>query len=309
MKQRVVAIGRRLGGRFPFLRTVWAVNKRYGELNGNYLASAVTLASFLSLFPLLLVGMAIIGFFSSGDPTLPADTLRFLGLSRSDDAAGVVIEAIETAEESRAAASILGVGGLLWTGLGLVAALQYAYDSAWQVTGRGMKDKLFGLVWLIGGGALFAASFAVTSLIGALPAFFAPINLAVGLALSFALFMWTAKVLPHRDVGWKPLIPGALVGAIGLEVLKLVGGIYVPRAVASSSATYGSIGIVFAILAWLLFFGRLIVYSSVVNVVRWEEDHGTVVIDIRVPNLPGPQNDDQATRAGQQDPDPEPAPA
>ena len=39
--------------------------------------------------------------------------------------------------------------------------------------------------------------------------------------------------------------------AVGIEVLKLVGGIYVPRAVASSSALYGSIGIVFAILAWL----------------------------------------------------------
>ena len=40
-------------------------------------------------------------------------------------------------------------------------------------------------------------------------------------------------------------------GAIGLEVLKLVGTVYVPRAVASSSALYGSLGVVFAILAWL----------------------------------------------------------
>jgi hypothetical protein len=28
-----------------------------------------------------------------------------------------------------------------------------------------------------------------------------------------------------------------------------------------------------------------------------------VIIDIRVPNLPGDQNDDDATRAGQQDPE------
>ena len=44
----------------------------------------------------------------------------------------------------------------------------------------------------------------------------------------------------------------------------------------------------------VVFFGRLVVYSAVVNVVRWEEEHGTVVIDIRVPNLPGDQNDDDA---------------
>ena len=303
VRQRITGTGRRLGERYPFLVTAWAVHKRFGELNGSYLASAITLSSFLSLFPLLLVAISVIGFFSSGDPTLASDTVRFLGLSGSSEAATIVTDAIETAEDSKAAASIVGTVGLLWTGLGLVAALQYVYDTVWQVTGRGMKDKAVGLLWLIGGGLLFATSFAVTSLVGALPAFLAPVNILVGLALSFGLFLWTAKVLPHRDIGFQALVPGAMVGAIGLEILKLVGSIYVPRAVASSSAMYGSIGVVFAILAWLLFFGRLIVYSAVVNVVRWEEEHGTVVIDIRVPNLPGEQNDDDATRAGQQDPE------
>jgi membrane protein len=212
------------------------------------------------------------------------------------------VDTVEQAEESKAAASIVGVAGLLWSGLGLVAAIQYALDQAWQVTGRGMKDKLFGLAWLVGGAGLFVSSLAVTTVIGALPGFFAPLNIAVGLGLSFALFLWTMKVLPHRDVGWKPLIPGAMVGAVGMEILKVVGGIYVPRAVASSSAMYGSIGIVFAVLAWLFFFGRLLVYSAVTNVVRWEEDHGTIVIDIRVPNLPNRNQDDDATRAGQHDP-------
>jgi len=301
VKQRVVGVGQRLGERFPFLHTAWRVQKRFGELNGGYLASAVTLAAFLSLFPLLLVAIAVIGFVAGGDPNLGKDAAEFLGLT--GDARDLVVDTIEQAEQSKAAASIVGVAGLLWSGLGLVAALAYALDQVWQVTGRGMKDKLFGLAWLAGGALLFVSSIAVTSLIGALPGIFAPLNIAVGLALSLGLFLWTMKVLPHRDVGWKPLLPGAIVGAIGLEVLKVVGGIYVPRAVASSSAMYGSIGVVFAVLAWLFFFGRLIVYASVTNVVRWEEDHGTVVIDIRVPNLPNRNQDDDATRAGQHDPE------
>lgn len=291
VKQRVVGIGRGLGDRFPILRTAWAVQRRFGEVNGGYLASAVTLAAFLSLFPLLLVAIAVLGFFSHNDPTLPQSAVRFLGLSRSSDAARLVTDAIASAEKSRAAASIVGTAGLLWSGLGLVAALQYAYDAVWQVTGRGLKDKAVGLLWLVGAALLFAASFAVTAVVSALPGILAPLNFAVGIGLSFALFLWTAKVLPHRDVGWKPLVPGALVGAIGLEILKVVGAIYVPRAVASSSAMYGSIGIVFAILAWLFFFGRLIVYSSVTDVVRWEKEHGTTTIDIRVPTLPVPENE------------------
>ena len=307
VKQRVLALGRAAGRRFPFLQTAWKVHVRFGELNGSYLASAVTLSSFLSLFPLLLVAIAVLGFFSAGDPTLGADVLRILGIPASSDAASVVTEAIETAEESKTAASVVGVAGLLWTGLGLVSALQYAYDSAWQVTGRGIKDKAFGFVWLLGAGLLFAASFAVTSFINALPAVLAPVNLVVGVALSFALFVWTGKVLPHHEIPWRALVPGAMVGAIGLEVLKVVGGIYVPKAVASSSAVYGSIGIVFATLAWLLIFGKLVVYSAVTNVIRWEEEHGTATIDIRVPNLPGAE-DPVATRKGQQDPDEAPTP-
>jgi uncharacterized BrkB/YihY/UPF0761 family membrane protein len=81
-------------------------------------------------------------------------------------------------------------------------------------------------------------------------------------------------------------------------LLKVVGGIYVPRAVASSSALYGSIGIVFAILAWLLFFGRLIVYSATLNVVLWERRHGTVSVPLEMPKLPG-TTPVAATRSGE----------
>jgi hypothetical protein len=57
--------------------------------------------------------------------------------------------------------------------------------------------------------------------------------------------------------------------------------------------------VVFAILAWLLFFGRLVVYAAVVNVVRWEEDHGTVTVDVEVPKVAGQTLlTTDATRAG-----------
>jgi len=302
VKQRLSALANRLTARYAFLATAVRVQDRYSEANGSYLASSISLAAFLSLFPLLLFISSILGMFTHGDPTVPRDAVRFLGLQHSPEAAQLVTDSIRSASEHRAGASIIGIVGLLWAGLGLVAALQYALDSVWQVIGRGLKDKLLALVWLAGAAALFVGSFGVTSLVKALPGWFAPLNLATGMALSFVLFLWTFKVLPHCDVGWKPLIPGAIVGALGLEVLKLLGAVYVPRAVASSSAVYGSIGVVFAVLAWLFFFGRLIVYASTVNVVRWEEDRGTTIIDIRVPNLPG-QEDPMATRSGDREPD------
>jgi membrane protein len=295
-----------LGERWKWFATVLRVQKRYGELNGNYLASAVTLSAFLSIFPLLLFAIAVLGFISAGTPHLAGDVVNNLGLK--GDAATQISNAIATAQRSRKSASVIGVVGLLWSGLGLVAAVQYAINAAWQVTGRGWRDKLKGLLWLAGATLLFLNSFALAAVINFLPGFLAPLGIIAGLSVNLGLWLWTFKVLATRDVGWKALLPGAVVAALGLEVLKVLGAFYVPRAVASASALYGTLGVVFATLAWLLFFGRLVVYACVVNVIRWEEENGTVTVEIETPKVPG-QVSVEATRAGEVRPDATPAAA
>jgi membrane protein len=293
-----------LGKRWQWFGTVLRVQTRYGELNGNYLASAVTLSAFLSIFPLLLFAVAVLGWVSAGSPDLATRVITNLGLQ--GEAATAITSAIATAQKSRQAASVFGVLGLLWSGLGLVAAVQYAINASWQVTGQGWRDKLRGLVWLGGATLLFLNSFALAAAINFLPGILAPLGIVAGLSVNLGLWVWTFKVLGTRDVGWKALLPGAVVAAVGLEVLKAVGAFYVPRAVASASALYGTLGVVFATLAWLLFFGRLVVYAAVVNVVRWEEDHGTVTVEMETPKVPG-EVIVEATRAGESRPHPTPA--
>ena len=285
-----------LGKRWPALGTALQVQKRFSELNGGYLAAGVTLAGFLSLFPLLLVGIAVVGFVSSAGTQIANGVIEQLGLTGT--AAETIRRMITRAEDSRRAASVVGFAGLVWTGLGLVGALQYAINTAWQVTGRGWKDKVRGLTWLAGAAVGFIASFAVSAALNFLPGFVAPLGIAVGVAVNFGLWLWTLKTLANVEVGLRALVPGALLGGLGLEVLKLVGSIYLPRAVRSASALYGPLGVVFAILAWLLFFGRLLVYSNVLNVVRWEHAHGTRNVDLRVPAAP-PASAGEATRAGE----------
>jgi len=281
--------------------TVLRVQQRFGEVHGGYLASAVTLTAFLSLFPLLIAVTGVIGFFARNAADLPSQVIVRLGIPPGSGAADLVNGAIGKAEQSRKAASVVGVLGLLWSGLGVVAALQFAFDSVWQIAGRGIKDKLFGLGWLAGAGLIFVASFAITAAVRVLPGPAWPFAFLLTLAVGVALWLWTFQALTNRDVGWKPLLPGAIFGAVGLEALKAVGTLYVPRVVASSSALYGSIGVVFAILAWLLIFGRLVVYATVLNVVRWEEEHGTDTVVIDLPHVPG-EAPTTASRAGEAQP-------
>ncbi|HLF41781.1 MAG TPA: YihY/virulence factor BrkB family protein, partial [Acidimicrobiia bacterium] len=165
--------------------------------------------------------------------------------------------------------------------------LQHAYNAVWQVNERGLKDKAFGLLWLAGAALIFVGSAALTTALRWLPGPFAPVGVVVTFALSFGLWLWTSRVLPNRRLAWRHLVPGALFGAVGLEILKVLGAYWVPRAVASSSQLYGSIGVVFAVLAWLLFFGRLVVYSAVTNVVVYERGEGTVRAVVQAPAIPG----------------------
>ncbi len=275
----------KLGARWPWFGTSLALHRRFGELQGNSAASAITLTAFVSLFPLLLVVISVVGFMSGANRHLAADLIHDLGLT--GQAADTLEHAVDVARRSATAASILGLLGLAWSGLNLVGALQHGVNVAWQAEGRGMKAKLLGIPWLIGAAAIFVASFGLSTLLGFLPGWLAPANLLIGLAVDFGLFLWTFWLLGSVKVGWKPLVPGAVFAAAGFELLKVVGSVYVPRLVANSSALYGSLGIVFATLAWLLLFGRLLVYASVLNVVRYERNAGTVALEIEAPRVHG----------------------
>jgi membrane protein len=273
-----------------------AVQDRYNELEGSMVAAAVTLSIFISLFPALLVGTAVLGFVAQGHVDLSSQIIDKLGLT--GNAADTLREAIGTASRSRKAASIVGLVGLAWSSLGVVQAIQLAVDRAWQVKGGAIIDKLKDLGWLLATGALVVATTAGTALVvSVLPGWLAPFMIIVTVGINVLMFWCTFALLGHQTVGWRPLLPGAVFAGVAFQVLTLAGAFIVPRSVASSSALYGSIGVVFAILAWLYFFGRLLVYASTLNVVLYERDKGTVTLEVEAPRMPG-EVPLEATRSG-----------
>ena len=280
----------------PVLGVALRVQERFGEVNGTALANGIALQTFLSIFPLLIVAIAVVGFVSNGDPSFTGDLIDTLNLTGEN--ADSFREAMANAEDSRQAASVVGLAGLLLTGLNLVIAVQRSVDVSWQTFGKGFKDKLRALVWLVGAALIFVASFALSIVINFLPGVLAPVSILAGVGVNVALFLWTFTWLGRLPLALRDRLPGALLCAVGFEVLKLVGSLYVPRLVANSSALYGSLGIVFAVLAWLTFFGRLVVYGSVLNVVTYEDRHGTVSVPVRAPRVEAALPV-EANRAGQ----------
>ena len=91
---------------------------------------------FLSLFPLLLVAIAVLGFVAADNADLAADLIDDLGLT--GDVADLADGSIDAAESSRAATTILGFVGLLWAAVGLAGGVQQVCDRPWQVPARGI---------------------------------------------------------------------------------------------------------------------------------------------------------------------------
>ena len=204
-----------LAARWSWVETAIRVQERFSELRGGYLASAITLAAFLSLFPLLLLATAVVGSFSLRYD-LAGRVISELGLS--GDAANAVRTAVATAAKGRGIAGPIGAIGLLWSGLGMVAAIEYAFDEVWQVSGRGWRDKLRGLLWLGGATVVFVVSFGLSAVLQLSP-WAGWFTIPLALLVNVALWTWTLKQLTGVHLPWRAHVAGAVLGAIGFEAL------------------------------------------------------------------------------------------
>ena len=100
------------------------------------------------------------------------------------------------------------------------------------------------------------------------PGLFAPVLTFAPLA---AIWLWASLHLPHRDAPWKALVPGALVVAVGFQVLhEAVGHFLVPK-LEKSTSLYGGLGATTTLLFFLYILGLLVVAAPVLNSSLYDE--------------------------------------
>jgi membrane protein len=264
--ERVVAGFDRARVKYPRFDEAVEVQKRFGAERGANLAAAISMRGFLALFPVVVLAISVVGFIGGDPQTVADDIVDSLGLSGS--AADTITDAVKTAQRTKVASSIIGIVGLLWTGTGLAASLTAAWNQTWRIPGGGFRGRALGFAWLFGGLVLFGLALFMLSLLGgagALP----ELGIVGGLVVSTLLFLWTAWVLPTRRIPVRAMIPAAIIGGVCIEILKVVGALVIPSIVSRSSALYGTIGAVFALLVWFLVLGRVVVYVTLIEHESW----------------------------------------
>ena len=220
------------------------------RLNALDRSLALGAQAFGALIPLLIVLEAA----EPGDDGLADDLVDRFDLTGATAAA--VREAFEASTE-QTSATLLSVLVLVFSVLSFTRRLQRLYEDTWGFEQRGVRGTGWGLAWI----GFFVVYVTLR------PALDDSISDAVGLAVTlggaFVLGLLTPYLLLGRRVPWRRLTLQAGLTAGGITALAIWSAIYVPRAIGSSAAAYGAIGIAFVLLTWLWGLGIVLVAAAI----------------------------------------------
>jgi membrane protein len=247
-----------------------AVIKKFGDDQAGQLAALIAYYGFVSLFPLLLVLVTVLGFVLQGDP---GDQKRIL-----DGALGqfpLISDQLKLHSLTGSGVGLaIGVVGSLLAGMGITGATQNAFNRIWSVPFKHRPDflhsRLRGLGMLAILGTLSIVSTTAAGFVGtsshAAPAVVA--GILVAFVLNIALFMTAFKLLTAVEVSWRELLPGVIVAAVFWQLLQHLGGFYVDHELKRTGPLYGVFALVLGLLAWLYLGAQLTIFAAEINVVR-----------------------------------------
>src|SRR4051794_7946197 len=262
--------------RRPFVDHMVRAFSRYQADGGDRLAASVTYFGFLSFFPLIALAFSIAGFVVDAYPDAQRELAEqinsFLpGLSDKLD--------VTTIGNAKVATGLLGLAGLLFAGLGWVDALREAVRTIWHhnvKAGNFVVKKLVDIGVLAGLGLTLLASVAVTGVSSAAMTWFLDlvglednsvarvglrvVGLVLALLVDFAVFLYLFTRLPRLNTPFKRVFKGALLGAVGLEILKVVGSLLVSRT--TNNPVYGAFAVVVGLLIWINLVSRFMLFTA-----------------------------------------------
>ena len=275
VKVRVAEVRQRRPAVDHALRT----QAHYGSAKGSQQAGAVTYFGFLSVFPVLALAFFVVGYISKVYPDAQdtlVDAIKSMFPGLIGDGANKLN--IEDFQDSAATAGVLGLIGVVYTGLGWLSALRDALIAVFELPHREQPNFVMGKVRdlitlvIIGTVLLFAVAFTgivagfsedVLGWLGLsteLGWLVMVLTIALGLLANAVLFFAMFRLLAAPDVPKRAMWSGALLGAVGFEILKQISGLLI-RATQNQPA-FQVFGLALILLVWINYFSRVIIYAA-----------------------------------------------
>ncbi|MBA0054162.1 YihY/virulence factor BrkB family protein [Streptomyces sp. AJS327] len=282
-----------------FRTRVWAVYEHLDRRKWARLSAAITYASFLALFPMILVGAAIGAAFLT--PTRVRQFQDFL----ADQVPGISGQLdLQALVDHAGTLGLIAGAMLLVTGVGWVATLRECLRTVWDLEEDPgnpvlLRVKDFGVLLGLGAVGLVSmagSAFSITAVrrvsewMGLAEGGLGDVLLrvaayAAAIAASFLLLWYVLTVLPRVRPARRSALLAALFGAVGFELLKLLLGGYLKEVAAKNM--YGAFGVPVALLLWLSLVTRLLLVCA-----AWTATEPTDPTDPAHTASPEPSGDD-----------------
>lgn len=246
---------------------------RYREDRGRQFGALLSYYGFVSLFPLLLVLVTVLGIVLEDNAGLRADILD--SVYARIPVVGAQLKESTSSLDANGWALAFGLVVSIYAGLAVVKHAQDALNLQWSLPWYRRprfverNARALGALAVVGLGIVAAT--VVTGLAAFLPALDGGgryLGALVAIAMNILVLTVGFRVLVKGDVGWHALAPGGVIGGITLWALQLIGAEYVSRVVLDASEVYGTFAVMFGLLAWIALIARVILLANEVNVVR-----------------------------------------
>jgi membrane protein len=262
--------------RFPPVAFPLGVLYKFFDDQGNYLAAIVTYYAFVAIFPLMLLGSSILGFFLEGNPHLQEQLLN-TALSQFP----IIGDQLGRPESIQGSTGGVVVGSIaaLYGAMGLGQAIQNTLNTAWSVPRNSRPNpillRLRSLVLLATAGVAVLA-LSIVSTVGANTEVF-------GTWVDNALLRWTITIVTvlvigsmltllfrlatARDHPLRSAAPGAFALAIMWQLLQWVGAVFVTEVINEAQGMNKTFATVLGLIAFIYLAAVMGILGIEVNVV------------------------------------------
>ncbi len=262
---------------------------RFGEVEGPRLGAAFSFYATFSIFPLVLLAVTVLGFVLGDDASVRE---RMIAAVASDASIRSIVDqtltSMMSSRSGRGLSFAIGLVSLLFGASGALAELDAALNRIWQVpvpktdgilasVKLFLRDRLTGMVIVMGIGVTMLASLVTSSVLGVVarhapsrltPALLQTAELFASILLLSLVFASAFHFLPRTRPPFRDVIGGAVLTTVGLTILKSVFAIYLTHL--TSYSAYGVVGGVLAMATWIYLSSQIIFFGAQLTRVHCE---------------------------------------